>query len=87
MLSTISNNLLKEPDNEKFKRFKPTNPLIKKNLVDVKGALEYAIAVKYDGLHQFIVINMKCYRWGSEPKWSSFSLTTRSLPHLKIRLD
>ncbi|PVF96329.1 hypothetical protein CPB86DRAFT_515049 [Serendipita vermifera] len=47
MLSTIANNLLKEPENEKFKRFKPTNPLIQKNLVDVKGALEFAIALGF----------------------------------------
>ncbi len=45
MLSTIAENLLKEPENEKFQRFKPTNALIKKHLVETKGALEYAIAV------------------------------------------
>ncbi|KAF8484284.1 hypothetical protein JB92DRAFT_2821564 [Gautieria morchelliformis] len=53
-LLTISENLLSQPHNEKFKQFKPTNPLIKKTLVDVKGALEYAVAVSklfYQALH------------------------------------
>lgn len=47
MLSTIAENLLKDPENEKYHRFKPTNPLIQKTLVQTKGALEYAIAVRF----------------------------------------
>ncbi|CCA66584.1 hypothetical protein PIIN_00267 [Serendipita indica DSM 11827] len=47
MLSTIADNLLREPDNEKYQRFKPTNSLIKKNLVEVKGAIEYAVALGF----------------------------------------
>jgi len=47
MLSTIAENLLKDPENEKFKKFKPTNTLIKKNLVEVKGAVEYAVAMGF----------------------------------------
>jgi len=47
MLSTIAENLLKEPENEKFQRFKPTNTLIRKHLVEVKGALEYSIALGF----------------------------------------
>ncbi|EJD01472.1 uncharacterized protein FOMMEDRAFT_62349, partial [Fomitiporia mediterranea MF3/22] len=43
-LETLSDNLLREHDNEKFRSFKPTNNAIKKRLVDVKGALEYAVA-------------------------------------------
>ncbi|KAL5487641.1 hypothetical protein ACEPAI_5749 [Sanghuangporus weigelae] len=46
-LETISSNLLREPENEKFQRFKPTNNAIKKRLVDVKGALEYAVAMGF----------------------------------------
>jgi len=46
-LSTIAENLLREPDNEKFQRFKPTNTIIKQRLVDVPGALEYAIAMGF----------------------------------------
>jgi hypothetical protein len=45
MLSAIAENLLKDQENEKFRKFKPTNSLIKKNLVEVKGAVEYAVAV------------------------------------------
>jgi hypothetical protein len=45
-LHTIATNLIKNPGEDKFLRFKPTNSLIKKNLVDVPGALEYAIAVR-----------------------------------------
>ncbi|KAG6916286.1 hypothetical protein DXG01_007527 [Tephrocybe rancida] len=45
-LLTIAENLLREPENPKFQQFKPTNTTIKKNLVDPKGTLEYAIEVK-----------------------------------------
>ena len=44
-LATLSDNLLREPENTKFRQFKTTNSAIKKRLVDVKGALEYAVAV------------------------------------------
>lgn len=44
-LLTISENLLREPDNPKFQQFKPTNNIIKRDLVDPKGTLEYAIEV------------------------------------------
>ncbi|KZT41157.1 hypothetical protein SISSUDRAFT_371604 [Sistotremastrum suecicum HHB10207 ss-3] len=47
ILRTIASNLLKEPQNPKFCRFKPTNATIKKNLVEVPGALEYAIAMGF----------------------------------------
>lgn len=45
-LLTISDNLLRDPENPKYQRFKPTNTLIKRELVDRKGALEYAIEVR-----------------------------------------
>lgn len=45
-LSQIAENLLREPDNPKFRQFKPTNTIIKRDLVDPKGALEYAVAVR-----------------------------------------
>ncbi|KAJ7283621.1 hypothetical protein C8J57DRAFT_1293078 [Mycena rebaudengoi] len=41
-LLTISENLLREPDNPKFRSFKPTNTIVKKNLIDPKGTVEYA---------------------------------------------
>lgn len=44
-LLIISENLLREPDNPKFQQFKPTNNIIKRNLMDPKGTLEYAIEV------------------------------------------
>lgn len=41
-LLKISENLILEPNNEKYQRFKPTNSVIKRDLMDPKGALEYA---------------------------------------------
>ncbi|KAG6854815.1 hypothetical protein C0991_001242 [Blastosporella zonata] len=46
-LLTIAENLLREPGNPKFQQFKPTNTTIKKNLVDPKGTLEYAIELGF----------------------------------------
>ncbi|TFK43499.1 hypothetical protein BDQ12DRAFT_718716 [Crucibulum laeve] len=46
-LLTISENLLREPDNPKFQQFKPTNNIIKRNLMDPKGTLEYAIELGF----------------------------------------
>ncbi|KAN0126662.1 hypothetical protein V8E52_000302 [Russula decolorans] len=46
-LSTIAENLLRDPDNPKFGQFKPTNTIIKRDLVDPKGALEYAVAMGF----------------------------------------
>jgi hypothetical protein len=43
----IAENLLNDPDNPKFQQFKPTNTIIKKNLIDPKGALEYVIEVSF----------------------------------------
>jgi len=41
----IAENLIREPENPKFQQFKPTNNVIKRDLVDSKGALEFAIEV------------------------------------------
>ncbi|KAH9977587.1 hypothetical protein BGW80DRAFT_1129112, partial [Lactifluus volemus] len=46
-LSTIAENLLRDPDNPKFRQFKPTNTIIKRDLVDPKGTLEYAVALGF----------------------------------------
>ncbi|TFK23280.1 hypothetical protein FA15DRAFT_670676 [Coprinopsis marcescibilis] len=46
-LLTIAENLIREPDNTKFQRFKPTNSVIKRELVDRKGTLEYAIELGF----------------------------------------
>ncbi|KAH8830519.1 hypothetical protein DL96DRAFT_1593260 [Flagelloscypha sp. PMI_526] len=47
ILLTLAENLLREPDNKKYQRFKPTNTTIKKNLMDPKGAVEYAIEMGF----------------------------------------
>lgn len=44
-LLTIAENILNHPGETKYQQFKPTNTIIKKNLVEPKGALEYAIEV------------------------------------------
>jgi len=46
-LSTIAENLLREPNNPKFHQFKPTNTIIKRDIVDPKGTLEYAVALGF----------------------------------------
>ncbi|KAF8897564.1 hypothetical protein BD779DRAFT_1491522 [Infundibulicybe gibba] len=46
-LSTIAENLLREPENPKFQQFKPTNTIIKRDLMDPKGTLEYAIELGF----------------------------------------
>lgn len=46
-LATIAENMLREPDNPKYQQFKSTNDLIKRRLMDTKGALEYAIELGF----------------------------------------
>jgi len=46
-LLTITENLLRDPNNPKFKQFKPTNTIIKRDLVDAKGALEFAVELGF----------------------------------------
>ncbi|KAF9221997.1 hypothetical protein BS17DRAFT_784256 [Gyrodon lividus] len=46
-LSTIADNILREPVNPKYQQFKPTNDTIKHRLMEPKGALEYAIALGF----------------------------------------
>jgi len=53
-LLAITENLLREPNNPKFRQFKPTNSIIKRDLVDPKGALEFAIELGFRGeVHNF----------------------------------
>ncbi|KAG6861583.1 hypothetical protein C0995_014490 [Termitomyces sp. Mi166 len=54
-LLTIAENLLHEPDNPKFQQFKPTNTIIKKNLVEPKGTLEYAIEVSGLVIYELVI--------------------------------
>ncbi|TFK75875.1 hypothetical protein BDN72DRAFT_831312 [Pluteus cervinus] len=46
-LYKIAENLIHEPENPKFRRFKPTNSIIKRDLMDPKGTLEYAIELGF----------------------------------------
>ncbi|KAH7929479.1 hypothetical protein BV22DRAFT_1125744 [Leucogyrophana mollusca] len=46
-LSSLAENLLREPDNPKFRQFKSTNDTIRRRLIEPKGALEYAIAMGF----------------------------------------
>ncbi|KAG2348943.1 hypothetical protein BDR05DRAFT_856655, partial [Suillus weaverae] len=47
ILSKIAENLLQEPENPKFRQFKPTNDTIRRRLIETKGALEYAIEMGF----------------------------------------
>ncbi|KZT71576.1 hypothetical protein DAEQUDRAFT_113093 [Daedalea quercina L-15889] len=44
-LKTLAENIVAHPNEDKFKKFKPTNSKIKRMLVDPKGTLEYAVAM------------------------------------------
>ncbi|KAF9057603.1 hypothetical protein BJ165DRAFT_1421752 [Panaeolus papilionaceus] len=61
ILLTISENLIKEPGNPKYQKFKPTNSIIKRDLVEPKGALEYAIEMGFrpevENFQPFYVFN------------------------------
>jgi len=46
-LLTISENLLRESDNPRYHQFKPTNTVIKRDLIETKGALEFAIELGF----------------------------------------
>lgn len=63
-LVTIAENLLREPDNPKYQQFKSTNDLIKRRLVETKGALEYAIELGFrpqvKALQSYYVFNPRC---------------------------
>ena len=45
-LLTLAVNVIDHPDDEKYHRFKPTNTLIRRKIVDPKGTLEYAVEVR-----------------------------------------
>ena len=80
----IAENLLREPDNPKFRQFKPTNMIIKRDLVGPKGALEYAVAVRRTPLFAIAPLIISIYffplsfsfsrRWVSVPRFDYFFL-------------
>ncbi|KAH7100676.1 hypothetical protein BKA62DRAFT_706170 [Auriculariales sp. MPI-PUGE-AT-0066] len=47
LLLKICDNIIREPENTKFHSFKPTNTIIKRDLVEVKGGVEYAILLGF----------------------------------------
>ncbi|KAG7449173.1 uncharacterized protein BT62DRAFT_929155 [Guyanagaster necrorhizus] len=82
-LLTISKNLLREPENPKFQQFKPTNGIIKRNLMDPKGALEYAIELgfrpevkNFQPFYTFNPRHMDSLRIGSAILKEAFDLET-----------
>ncbi|KAI9001003.1 hypothetical protein BD414DRAFT_404668 [Trametes punicea] len=46
-LLKLAQNIIDHPHEAKYKKFKPTNPTIKRILVDPKGTLEYAVALGF----------------------------------------
>jgi len=46
-LLKLAENLLREPDNPKYRSFKPTNDAIKARLIEPSGALEFALALGF----------------------------------------
>lgn len=44
-LLKLANKIIENPDNEKYQRIKINNPTIKKDIMEPKGALEFAIKV------------------------------------------
>ncbi|KAH9943431.1 uncharacterized protein BXZ73DRAFT_97473 [Epithele typhae] len=46
-LLKLADNILAEPENAKYQRFKSTNATIKRTLIDPKGTLEYARAMGF----------------------------------------
>ncbi|KAF8341410.1 uncharacterized protein EI90DRAFT_3150540 [Cantharellus anzutake] len=47
VLLKLANNILQNPDEPKYHQFKVTNSTIQRNLVEPKGALEYAVAMGF----------------------------------------
>ncbi|KAH9482691.1 Peptide-N(4)-(N-acetyl-beta-glucosaminyl)asparagine amidase [Psilocybe cubensis] len=46
-LLTIADNLLRDPTNPKYQMFRTSNTIIKRELIDTKGALEYAVELGF----------------------------------------
>lgn len=55
-LSTMADNILREPDNPKYQTFKHENDTIKRRLIQPKGALEYALAVSVCDRRAWLVV-------------------------------
>ncbi|EJD53801.1 hypothetical protein AURDEDRAFT_180209 [Auricularia subglabra TFB-10046 SS5] len=60
LLLKLADNILNNPDVEKYRTFKPTNTIIKRDLVEVKGAVEYAVAL---GFRAEVLDFQPIYKW------------------------
>ncbi|KAK0433026.1 hypothetical protein EV421DRAFT_2023708 [Armillaria borealis] len=58
-LLRLANKIIDNPDKEKYQRFKINNPTIKKDIMQPKGVLEFAIKM---GFRQQKVIDLETYR-------------------------
>ncbi|KZW04012.1 hypothetical protein EXIGLDRAFT_827948 [Exidia glandulosa HHB12029] len=47
LLLKLADNIINNPNEEKYRSFKPTNKVIQRDLVEVKGAVEYAVALGF----------------------------------------
>ncbi|CUA70190.1 hypothetical protein RSOLAG22IIIB_00540 [Rhizoctonia solani] len=65
VLLKLSENLLSDPENPKFREFKSTNNAIKRALIEPKGAIEFAIEL---GFRATIEEFQPKYVWHSSPE-------------------
>ncbi|KAG8907023.1 hypothetical protein FRB99_005543 [Tulasnella sp. 403] len=68
-LLTLCQNILNNPDDEKYRKFKTTNKRIQAGIIDPKGGLEYATAV---GFREHMESFQPYYLWRPTPE--NFSL-------------
>ncbi|CAE6523176.1 unnamed protein product [Rhizoctonia solani] len=65
VLLKLSENLLSDPENPKFREFKSTNNTIKRSLIEPKGAIEFAIEM---GFRAAVQDFQPKYVWHSSPE-------------------
>ncbi|QRV72774.1 PUB domain-containing protein [Ceratobasidium sp. AG-Ba] len=65
VLLKLSQNLLSDPENPKFREFKSTNATIQRSLINPKGAIEYAIEM---GFRATVEDFQPKYVWHSTPE-------------------
>ncbi|KAF8558749.1 hypothetical protein OG21DRAFT_1595057 [Imleria badia] len=65
-LTTMAENILRDPDNPKYQTFKHENDTIKRRLIQPKGALEYALEVmNFQSYYVFNASKMEDLRMGA----------------------
>ncbi|CAE6454173.1 unnamed protein product [Rhizoctonia solani] len=65
VLLKLSENLLSDPENPKFREFKSTNNTIKRSLIEPKGAIEFAVEL---GFRATVEEFQPKYVWHSSPE-------------------